>query len=206
MFKIAHPVAANVVLDNANTVRSPAKEIIVVSMSHKAYAFDWSAFVRDELHNVLLDALSSGDERGLIRYIEANRHYINDRYGGGPLSADWKDSLGNYDVHEIADFALTRFYDPMENYGIDHYWLDLGFEHLPEAGQAALLGTPLGTYFDPGRQGSYFQIPQEVVRSLASIRRIDLSNMDVDQRESWEQFKKLLEECAKAGSGLYVTF
>jgi len=47
-----------------------------VSMSHNAYAFDWSAFVRDELHNVLLDALSSGDERGLIRYIEANRHYI----------------------------------------------------------------------------------------------------------------------------------
>jgi hypothetical protein len=70
--------------------------MIAVSMSHKAYAFDWSAFVRDELHNVLLDALSSGDERGLIRYIEANRHYIKDRYRGGPLSDDWKDSLGNY--------------------------------------------------------------------------------------------------------------
>jgi hypothetical protein len=195
------------VLDNAHTVRSSAKEMIAVSMSHKAYAFDWSAFARDELHNVLLDALSSGDERGLIRYIEANRHYIKDRYRGGPLSDDWKDSLGNYDVHEFGDFALTRFYDPMENYGIDHYWLD--FEHLPEADQAALLGTPFGpreAYFDPGRQGSYFQTPQEVVRSLASIRRIDLSNMDRDQRESWEQFEKLLGECAKAGSGLYVTF
>jgi len=97
----------------------------------------------------------------------------------------------------------------MENYGIDHYWLDLDFEHLPEACQAALLGTPFGprgAYFDPGRQGSYFQTPQEVVRSHTRLQRIDLSNMDRDQRESWEQFKKLLEECAKAGSGLYLTF
>ena len=180
-----------------------------MSMLHKAHAFDWSAFVRDELHDILLDALSSGDERGLVRYIEANRDYIKDRYEDSPLSDDWKDRLGNYDVHEFADFALTRFYDPMEDYGIDHYWLDLDFEHLPEADQTALLGTPFGppgAYFDPGRQGSYFQSPHEVVRSLARIQRIDLSNMDEDQRESWEQFKKLLEECAKAGIGLYVTF
>jgi hypothetical protein len=68
--------------------------MIAVSMSHKAYAFDWSAFVRDELHNILLDALSSDAERGLIRYIAANRDYIKDRYRGGPLSDDWKDRLG----------------------------------------------------------------------------------------------------------------
>ena len=102
-------------------------------------------FVRDELHNILLDALSSGDERGLVRYIEANRDYIKDPYEGGPLFGDWKDRLGNYDVHEFADFALTRFYDPMEDYGIDHYWLDLDFEHLPEADQTALLGRPFGS-------------------------------------------------------------
>jgi hypothetical protein len=198
-----------VVLDNAHTVRSSAEEMIAVSMLHKAYAFDWSAFVRDELHNILLDALSSGDERRLVWYIEANRNYIKDPCEGGPLFDDWKDRLENYDVHEFADFALTRFYDPMEDYGIDHYWLDLDIEHLPEADQTALLGRPFGprgAYFDPGRQGSYFQSPQEVVGSLARIQRIDLSNMDKYQRESWERFKKLLEECAKAGSGLYVTF
>ena len=42
--------------------------------------------------------------------------------------------------------------------------------------------------------------------SLARVQRIDLSNMDEDQRESWPQFKKLLEECAKVGIGLCVTF
>jgi hypothetical protein len=195
-------------LDNARTIRSSAKEIIAVSMMHKAYAFDWSAFARDELHDILLDALSSGDERGLIRYIDANRGYIKDRYRGGPLSDDWQDGLGNYDVHEFGDFALTRFYDPVEEYGVAHDYLDLA-EHLPEADLIALLGMPFGppgAYFDPGRQGSYFQTTREVVRSLARVQRIELSNMDEDQRESWPQFKKLLEECAKAGSGLYVTF
>ena len=42
--------------------------------------------------------------------------------------------------------------------------------------------------------------------SLACVQRIDLSKMDEDQRESWPQFKKLLEECAKVGIGLCVTF
>jgi len=182
--------------------------MIAVSMSHKAYAFDWSAFVRDELHNILLDALSSGNERGLIRYIEANRDYIKDPDRGGPLSGDWKDRLGNYDVHEYGDFALTRFYDPMEDSGLGNEWLAID-EHLSETDQAVLLGTPFGSpraYFDPGRQGSYFQTPPEVVRSLARVQRIDLSNMDEDQRESWPQFKKLLEECAEACIGLYITF
>jgi hypothetical protein len=135
-------------------------------MLHKAYAFDWSAFVRDELYNILLDALSSGDERRLVRYIEVNRDYIKDRYRGGPLFDDWKDRLRNDDVHEFADFALTRFYDPMEDYGIDHYWLDLDIEHLSAADQTVLLGRPCGAYFDPGRQGSYFQSPQDVVGNL----------------------------------------
>jgi hypothetical protein len=108
----------------------------------------------------------------------------------------------------LVDFALTRFYDPEKNSGLGNEWRAID-EHLSEADQAALLGTPFGSsgaYFDPGRQGSFFQTPQEVVRSLARVQRIDLSNMDEDQRESWPQYKKLLEDCAKAGIGLYVTF
>jgi hypothetical protein len=33
---------------------------------------DWPLFARDELHCILLGALSSGVTNGLIRYIEAN--------------------------------------------------------------------------------------------------------------------------------------
>ena len=181
-----------------------------MSMIHKAYAFDWSAFARDELHDILLDALASGDTNGLIRYIEANRHHLKDQDEGGPLpdNWNWKNELENFDVQEFGDLALTRFYDPMEDYGLVYDYLDLA-EHLPEADLTALLGTPFGphgAYFDPGRQGSYFQTPQEVVKSLARVQRIDLWYMDEDRRKSWPKFRKLLEECAKAGSGLYVTF
>jgi hypothetical protein len=179
-------------------------------MIHKAYAFDWSAFARDELHDILLDALASGDTNGLIRYIEANRHHLKDQDEGGPLQDNWnwKNELENFDVHEFGNLALTRFYDPIENYGLVYDYLDLA-EHLPEADLTPLLGTPFGSpgaYFDPGGLGSYFQTPQQVVKSLARVQRIDLWYMDEDRRESWPQFKKLLEECAQAGSGLYVTF
>jgi len=131
------------------------KETIAVSMPHKAYAFDWSAFASDGLHSVLLDALSSGVTRGLIRYIEANLDHLKDRYEGAPLSDNWQDMLENRDVHELGDIALTRFYDPAEDRGIGDDWRDID-EQLSEAGQAALLGTPFGSsraYFDPGRQG-----------------------------------------------------
>ena len=110
-----------------------------MSMSHKAYAFDWSAFARDELHGILLDALSSGDTNGLIRYIEANQDHLKDLYEGGPLS-DWKNVLENFDVHEFGDFALTRFYDPEKDSGLEKDWLAID-EHLPEADRAVLLGT-----------------------------------------------------------------
>jgi hypothetical protein len=178
---------------------------IAVSMSHKAYAFDWSAFERDELHSILLDALSSGDTNGLMRYMEANQHHLKDLYEGGPLS-NWKNVLENFDVQEFGEFALTRFYDPEGDRGLGNDWFHID-EHLSEADRATLLGTPLGpsnAYFDPGRLGSYFQTPQEVVGSLARVQRIVL--LDDDLRESLAGFEDLLAECAEAGSGLYVTF
>jgi len=124
------------------------------------------------------------------------------------ITGTGRTSLRIFDVQEFGRLALTRFYDPMEDYGLVHDYLDLS-EHLPEADLTALLGTPFGppgAYFDPGRLGSYFQTPQEVVKSLARVQRIDLWYIDEDRRESRPRFKMLLEECAKAGSGLYVTF
>jgi hypothetical protein len=196
-------------LDDAqhHQFKCSAKETIAVSMSHKAYAFDWSAFARDELHSILLDALSSGDTNGLIRYIEANQDHLKNHYEGGPLS-NWRDMLENFDVQEFGDFALTRFYDPEKDSGLGNDWLAID-EHLSEADRAVLLGTPFGSssaYFDPGLQGSYFQTPREVVRSFARVQRIGLSDLEDYRRQSLERFKELLEECAVAGSGLYVTF
>jgi hypothetical protein len=177
-------------------------------MSHKAYAFDWSSFERDELHGILLDSLSTGDPAGLIRYIDAHLDDLKDPYEGDQLDEDWRKMLENRDVHEYGDFALTRFYDPAEDGGIADQWRVID-KWLAEADQEAFLGTPLGqagAYFDPGRQGSYFQTPRQVVNSLARARRFKLPDLQDYQRESLERFKGLLAECVETESGLYVTF
>jgi hypothetical protein len=179
-----------------------------MSMSHKAYAFDWLAFEGNELHGILLAAFSSGDPAGLIRYIEAYRGDLKDPYEGDSLDEDWRDMLEKRDVHEYADFALTRFYDPAEDCGLGDQWRAID-DRLPEADQVALLGTPFGppgAYFDPGRLGSYFQTPKQVAQSLACLRRLKLPDLEEYQRESLERFADLLAECKEAGRGLYITF
>jgi hypothetical protein len=177
-------------------------------MSHKAYSFDWSRFECDELHGALWEALTTGDSAGLIRYIEAHRADVKDPYAGEPPGEDWQEMLENRDVHEYGDFALTRFYDPAEDCGLWDQWRDLD-ERLPQADRTALLGVPFGppdAYFDPGRLGSYFQTPRQVVQSLARVRQVRLPDMEEHERESLQQFEDLLAECAELRFGIYVTF
>jgi hypothetical protein len=177
-------------------------------MSHKAYAFDWRAFERDELSGLLSRALETGDVSGLVAYVERNRHALRDPYEGDPLGGDWEALLGNRDVHEYGDFALTRFYDPAADSGLGPCWNEIDAA-LPEEGRLALLGSPLGpahNRFDPGRYGSYFQTPPRVARSLALVRGFDLPGLDENDREFLGRFEGLLKECVAAGLGLYVTF
>jgi len=92
-----------------------------MSMSHKAYVFDWNTFCGDELFQLLPAALESQEPPGLIRYIEQHRELLKDA-DGEALGEDWYDRLVNLDVHEFGDVALTRFYDPTADYGIGHSW------------------------------------------------------------------------------------
>ncbi len=177
-------------------------------MSHKAYAFDWSAFEKDELYRIVLTALASSNPSEIIRYIDANLEFIRDPYEGDRLSDDWKELLENHDVHEFADFALTRFYDPAEDCGISDQWRAID-QRLPAIDRAALLGTRLGSngqYFDPGRQGSYFKRPDEVNESLNRVQKLHLPGLEDYRKQSLKRFKELLEDCVETGRGVYVTF
>src|SRR5262249_43022633 len=91
-------------------------------MSHKAYAFNWRAFERDELPGLLSGALETGDTAGLLAYVERNRQALKDPYQGEPLAESWKDLLENQDIHEYGDFALTRFYDLKADNGLGYCW------------------------------------------------------------------------------------
>jgi hypothetical protein len=181
---------------------------MTMAMLHKAYAFDWLAFQRDDLPTLLQQALATGDPAELVNYIRRHRALLKDPYEGDPLGEDWQDHLGNRDVHEFGDFALTRFYDPAAERGLDYYWNPID-DALPEQDRQVLLGVPFGprhNYFDPGRYGSYFQRPEQVAASVARVRQFDLPWLDEHERGYLERFVALLEECIAGGLGLYVTF
>jgi hypothetical protein len=176
--------------------------VLAVSMSHKAYAFDWRTFQKDELHALLFTALQSSDAAGIKRYIDAHRDELRDPYEGEALEPDWEAMLENRDVHAYGDFALTRFYDPSDDQGLADDWLVIDGQ-LSDPDRATLLGVamgPIGQEFDPGRQGSYFQTPELVIESL---RRIESLSARMPQLRS---FAELLRVCADSGRGIYVTF
>ncbi len=179
-----------------------------MSITHKAYAFDWSAFERDELHGILLAALSCRDTAALCAYVNSNLEAIKDPYEGEPLGEDWQELLENRDVQEYGDFALTRFYDPAEDRGLGDSWraIDLEFAEIDRAAFLGMPFGPVGAHFDPGRLGSYFQTPTQVLASRTQMRQCKLPGLKGRSRKSLEQFNEFLVECVEAGSGLYVTF
>src|SRR5205823_3307806 len=164
---------------------------------HKAYAFDWPRFESD-LHPVLVRALTDNDPAELEVYIDQHLAELTDPCEGEPLSADWRDALENRDVHEYGDYALTRFYDPADCWGVGYEWARLSDE-LPEPAANAMLGSSVGPperLFDPGRYGSYFQTPKRVRESLAVLKPLAVPEL--------ARFVELLERCAAEGRGVYV--
>jgi hypothetical protein len=151
-------------------------------ISHKSFEIRWEAFAT-ELLPVLLRALSTGATDELGVFVDENLDDCCDPNEGYPLSAEWRDDLLNGDVHDFADYALTKFYDPAQDFGI------------------ALLGSPMGPQgnpFDPGRQGSYFQDPSVAASSLKTLAGHRGSSLD--------PFILLLETAVASGNGVYVTF
>lgn len=168
-------------------------------MEHKAYAFDWSRFEFD-LHPLLVEALTANDTSGLEVFIEQQLAELTDPYEGESLPADWRDTLENRDVHEYGDYALTRFYDPADCWGVGYEWARLSDE-LPEPAANALLGFRVGpaeNLFDPGRYGSYFQTSARVRESLAALQPHACPEL--------AEYLGLLERCAGEQRGVYVTF
>src|SRR5262245_18717762 len=167
-------------------------------MEHQAYAFDWSRFEFDLLP-VLVGALTANNSAELETYIGRHLSELSDPYEGEPLTVDWRDTLGNRDVHEYGDYALTRFYDPSDCWGIGYGWARLSDE-LPRLAANTMLGFSVGpaeNRFDPGRYGLYFQTPIQVRESLAllqSVGRLELTS-----------YLSLLERCVAEQSGVYVT-
>jgi hypothetical protein len=172
-----------------------------MTMEHKAYVFDYAAFER-ELRPILEQALTTSDCRGLVAFIEANHDELTDPYEGEPLGDGWLDLVETADAHQYGDFALTKYYDVLEDCGLGGNWTEAqDAAPVTTAGNSPLLGHTVGpaeTPFDPGKQGSYFQGPSELAESKDIVVR--------GARAPWRgAVVAMLDEALAAGKGLYVT-
>jgi hypothetical protein len=166
-----------------------------MSFSHKAFAFDWSAFEL-ELAPKLKLGLQRGDTEFLEDFIEVHRNSLRDPYEGEPLPENWRDLLEAGDIQELSDFALTRYYLPSADFGVGEEWSVLS-DRASEVERHAMLGSAFES-FDPGRMGSYFQSSRVAAASLQI-----LGNLGDD---SAEVFKDGLRKAVNSGLGIYVTF
>lgn len=170
-----------------------------MSMSHKAFLFDWKGF-QQEVASLLTSCLEGNDPARLVALANANLDELKDPYEGQPIDENWTEQMENGDVQEVADFVLTKFYDPTADAGLGDIWLQIDDEAETSV-RSALLGDPFGPQtqvFDPGRMGAYFQSPETCERSLAVLRSQDQGKLD--------GFIGLLEQAIHEGKGIYVTF
>lgn len=170
-----------------------------MSMCHKAFVLDYAAFER-EIAPILFEALLADDTADLAVFIDANRQSLTLPWDASPLPSAWRTVVDSRDVQQVADIALTKFYDADEDHGLQEHWTAVS-ERLPNEARLGLLGEPFGptgALFDPGRMGSYVQEPDRVEQSLQVLRRLCHPELG--------DFCGLLERAVSLQRGLYVTF
>lgn len=160
--------------------------------------FDWNRFER-ELLPVLEAAFKRNDITELRCFILSNIDSMKDPNEGDPLRENWEATLEYKDVQEYADFALTLFYDPFDDCGIDD-WVEVS-DSVSKECRAALLGFSIrfgSIDLDPGRMGSYFMNTETVRSSNATIAALKMAQL--------KKFKNLLSRSIETVNGVYITF
>lgn len=177
-------------------------------MDHKAFAFDHRGFA-EGLRGQLLEAMRTGDCEPLRALIDREPSAYQHPDEPGPLDPEWESIIGTNDVHALGDVALTKYYEPMDDIGVDGDWMALDDILVRFGMRALLLGEPLGSreaggYFDPGKMGSYFQTEADV---RSNLRRLDEARRQhPDLVEKTRSVRAMLERAAQAGRGIYATF
>jgi hypothetical protein len=174
---------------------------------HKAYTFNYESF-KKELEPILLRSLNNGNNSEIKEFMKNRFSQLTDPYEGNPLSDDWENQLIAKDPHQYGNIALTYYYDPKEDIGLDYDWVDFSeyFEAKFGNRMSPILGFKIGTEerdFDPGKLGSFFQSP-EIVKSHLKLIQI-LKNKD-PKFELLSQVEEMLLKAAKKDTGLYATF
>ncbi len=179
-----------------------------MTIEHKAFIFDYNAFV-NELAEILENAIANNESHPLIAFIENNLSYLKHPDEGEPLNSSWKKMIEIGDVNEYGDFAITKYYNPDNDIGMSYNWMQLDDLLLQELNLeiSPLLGTIFGSsenYFNPGKQGSYFQSPEKVKENLELLN--SLPNEKLHNLPDIATLKKMLLDALVLQKGLYITF
>jgi hypothetical protein len=175
-----------------------------MSMTHKAFVFDYEAF-ESELKEILEAALDLNEIEGLENFITLNINSLTDPYEGECLSENWDVMLEYRDPHEYGDFALTKFYNPIEDIGLGYDWIEI--QDLLSGEYISILGNLIGkdnNYFDPGKMGSYFQSLRMVTENKSKIDI--LMNNKSAYIASLAPVACMFDAAIVLNKGLYISF
>jgi len=178
-----------------------------MNVYHKAYIFDLKSFSQ-ELAPLITAALRTGELKELRAFIRLNVGSLVDPYEGERLDDQWEQLLEYEDAHQLGDFALTKYYSPLEERGAGEVWGKYFYDYDGYAEGLPFLGRVLGAAtepFDPGKMGSYFQGPSDVSVSLGLLRASDVE-MSTEDENVLEVYYELLQEALEKSLGIYVTF
>ncbi|MEH1896798.1 MAG: hypothetical protein V7K94_16170 [Nostoc sp.] len=184
------------------------EEIKKMSMRHKAFIFDYDAFIQ-ELADILENALAINQGNELITFIENNLSSLKDPDEGEALDSSWKEIIEIEDISQYGDFAITKYYNPQCDIGLGYDWLPLHnmlFNEL-DKNVSPLLGKVFGisgNYFDPGKMGSYFQSLEQVNQNWELLNL--LLNEKNEYLPSLVLAMKMLSNALDLQKGLYITF
>jgi len=191
-----------------------------MSMEHKSFLFNTSAFTK-ELSEIILTAGETDNEKLLISFINQNLNDLKSPYSGEELTAEWIEELETEDIQELADFAMTKYYNPDEELGLSYSWelllesfdeLDLKFNN-----EYYILGKSLDSEnftLDPGRMGLGFIDSQQISsihKELISLKQnfiniFETESLDKEVIQAYEELIEIYEEAKESNCGLLMTF
>ena len=179
-------------------------------MKHKAFIFDYDSF-RSQLKEILITSLLTKQKWDLIKFIEYNFREIKDPDFGFPLDHNWEEMTLKNDVCEFANFALTKFYEPANDIGLNDEWQGTkeALNDIFKVGESdnIILGNPIGmnnVYFNPKQTGSYFQTPEQILSNIEIVSKCLEKKPEYFHNLKYLLF--MLKSAANYQQGLYITF
>lgn len=191
-----------------------------MSMEHKSFLFNTSAFTK-ELSEIILTAGDTENETLLISFINENLDNLKSPYSGEKLTKEWHEELETEDIQELADFALTKYYNPDQELGLSFVWesllelfddLDLKYNC-----EYYILGEFLSYKnftLDPSKMGLGFVNSEHITdihRELISLKEAfadicETENFDEKIINVYEELIMIYQEAKESNCGLLMTF